>query len=81
VKPNPERIKVNAEFAEKDHAKLREGLTAWVRETKRRVLLTPEMTYEVPLLRTLIYEKLPDDVKPHVSYLNRYWLTAEACSV
>jgi polysaccharide pyruvyl transferase WcaK-like protein len=81
TKPNPARIKVNEEFAEKDHAKLREGITAWVRETKMRVLLTPEMTYEVPLLRTLIYNKLPDDVKPHVTYLDRYWLTAEACSV
>jgi polysaccharide pyruvyl transferase WcaK-like protein len=81
VKPNPERIKVNEEFAEQDHAKLREGITAWVRETKMRVLLTPEMTYEVPLLRPLLYNKLPDDVKPYVSYLDRYWLTAEACSV
>lgn len=81
VKPNPGRIKANEEFAEKDHAKLREGITAWVRETKMRVLLTPEMTYQVPLLRTLIYDRLPDDVKPHVSYLDRYWLTAEACSV
>ena len=81
VKPNPERIRANEKFAEKDHAKLREGITAWVRETKMRVLLTPEMTYAVPLLRTLLHDKLPDDVKPHVSYLNRYWLTAEACSV
>jgi polysaccharide pyruvyl transferase WcaK-like protein len=81
TKPNPERIKVNEEFAEKDHAKLREGIAAWVRETKMRVLLCPEMTYEVPLLRTLIFDKLPDDVKPHVASLDRYWLTAEACSV
>ena len=81
TKPNPARIQVNEEFAEKDHAKLREGITAWVRETKMRVLLTPEMTYQVPLLRTLIYDQLPDDVKPHVSYLRRYWLTAEACSL
>jgi len=81
TKPNPARIKANEEFAEKDHAKLREGITAWVRATKLRVLLTPEMTYAVPLLRTLIYDQLPPDVKPHVSYLTRYWLTAEACSV
>ena len=80
-KPNPERIKVNEEFAEKDHAKLREGITAWVRETKMRVLCTPEMTYQVPLLRTLIYDKLPDDVKPQVRVLDRYWLTPEACTV
>ncbi len=81
TKPNSERIKVNEEFAEKDHAKLREGITAWVRETKMRVLLTPEMTYAVPLLRTLLHDKLPDDVKPQVCFMDRYWLTAEACSV
>ncbi len=81
IKPNPERTKVNEEYAERDHAKLREAITAWVRETKMRVLLTPEMTYAVPLLRSLIYAKLPDDVKPHVASLDRYWLTAEACSV
>ncbi len=81
TQPNAERIKVNEEFAEKDHAKLREGIIAWVRETKMRVLLTPEMTYAVPLLRTLLFDKLPDDVKPHVSFMDRYWLTAEACSV
>ncbi|MCY2976875.1 MAG: polysaccharide pyruvyl transferase family protein [Planctomycetota bacterium] len=81
VKPNLERVKVNEEFAEKDHAKIREGITAWVRETKMRVLLCPEMTYEVPLLRTLLFEKLPDDVKPFVAVMDRYWLTPEACSV
>jgi hypothetical protein len=81
TKPNPERIKVNEEFAELDHAKLREAISAWVRETRMRVLLTPEMTYAVPLLRTLLYDQLPDDVKPHVSFLDRYWLTPEACSV
>ncbi len=81
VKPNAERIKVNEEFAEKDHAKLREGISAWVRETKMRVLLTPEMTYEVPLLPTLLFDKLPDDVKPHVGVMDRYWITPEACSV
>lgn len=81
TKPNPERIKMNEEFAEKDHAKLREGITARVRETGMRVLLTPEMSYAVPLLRSLIFDKLPEDVKPHVASLDRYWLTAEACSV
>lgn len=79
--PNAERIKVNEEFAERDHAKLREGITAWVRETGRRVLLTPEMTYQVPLLRSLIFDRLPDDVKPSLAFLDHYWLTAEACSV
>jgi polysaccharide pyruvyl transferase WcaK-like protein len=80
-KPDPERIRINEEFAERDHAKLRAGITAWVRHTGMRVLLAPEMTHEVPLLRSLIFDRLPDDVKEYVSYLDRYWLTAEACSV
>jgi polysaccharide pyruvyl transferase WcaK-like protein len=79
--PNPERIQVNEQFAEVDHAKLREGITAWVRETGMKVLLAPEMTYAVPLLRPLLFDRLPDDVKPHVAVMDRYWLTAEACSV
>lgn len=75
------KIKVNAEFAEVDHAKLRAGIVAWVRQTKSRVLLCPEMTYQTPLLKTLLYDQLPDDVKPHVTALNHYWLTDEAASV
>lgn len=80
-KPNAERIAVNEKFAEKDHAKAREAITAWVRETGMRVLLAPEMIYAVPLLRGLLFDKLPDDVKPHVAVMDRYWLTAEAASV
>ena len=80
-KPDPERIAVNEKFAEVDHAKLRDGLTAWVRQTGMRVFLVPEMTYAVPLLRPLLFDKLADDVKPHVTVMDRYWLTAEANSV
>jgi polysaccharide pyruvyl transferase WcaK-like protein len=80
-KPDPERIAVNERFAEADHAKVREGITAWVRQTGMRVFLVPEMTYAVPLLRPLLFARLPDDVKPHVAVMDRYWLTAEANSV
>ena len=81
VKPNAERIAVNEKYAEVDHAKVREGITAWVRATGTRAFLVPEMTYAVPLLRSLLFDKLPADVKPHVAVLDRYWLTAEANSV
>jgi polysaccharide pyruvyl transferase WcaK-like protein len=72
---------VNQKFTETDHAKLREAITAWVRQIKQPVLLCPEMTYEVSRLRPLLFDKLPSDVKPHVRSLDRYWLTAEAASV
>ena len=78
---NEERDAINKEFAEKDHAKLREGITAWVRETGMKVFLTPEMTYAVPLLKPLLFDGLPDDVKPSVAIMDGYWLTDEANSV
>ena len=81
VKPNPERIAINAKFAEADHAKQREAITSWVRQTRLRVFLVPEMTYAVSRLRPLLFDSLPADVKPHVAVMDRYWLTAEAASV
>lgn len=75
------KIKVNEEFAEVDHAKVRAAIVAWVRRTRQRVLLAPEMDHVPPLLRPLLYDGLPDDVKPHVASLDRYWITDEAFSV
>lgn len=81
TRPNPARSAVNEAFADRDHAKMREAIVAWVREFGRRVLLAPEMTYAVPRLRPLLYDPLPEDVKRSVAVLDRYWLTAEAASV
>lgn len=81
TKPNPQRSAVNEAFAERDHAKMREAIVAWVTEFRRKVFLVPEMTYAVPRLRPLLYDPLPKDVKRSVVVLDRYWLTAEAASV
>lgn len=70
----------NQKFQEVDHAKLRTAIIAWVRETKLPVLLCPEMTYQVELLRPLLFDPLPEDVKPHVIVRPSYWLTDEAAS-
>lgn len=80
-KPNPERSAINEAFADRDHAKLRAGIVAWVRQTGMRVFLVPEMSYAVARLRPLLFDPLPHDVKPSVAVLDRYWLTAEAASV
>ena len=79
--PNPARSAVNEAFADRDHAKMREAIVAWVRESGQKVFLVPEMTYAVPRLRPLLFDPLPDDVKPREAVLDRYWLTAEAASV
>jgi hypothetical protein len=81
TKPNPPRSAVNEAFADRDHAKMREGIVAWVKTFQRKVFLVPEMTYAVPRLKPLLFDPLPAEVKPFVAVLDRYWLTAEAASV
>lgn len=70
----------NERFREVDHAKLRGAITAWVKETGLKALLCPEMTYQVELLRPLLYDPLPDDVKARVVVRPAYWLPDEAAS-
>ena len=52
---------------------------AWLLGSNR-ALLCPEMTYQVELLKPLLYDPLPDDVKPRVVVRPGYWLTDEAAS-
>jgi polysaccharide pyruvyl transferase WcaK-like protein len=81
TKPNPERSAVNEAFADRDHAKMREAIVAWVKQFKRKVFLVPEMTYAVSRLRPLLFDPLPKEIQASVAVLDRYWLTAEAASV
>jgi polysaccharide pyruvyl transferase WcaK-like protein len=75
-----EREAENERHVEADHAKLRAAIIAWVRETGHKALLCPEMTYEVELLRPLLYDPLPAEVKSKVVVKPSYWLTDEAAS-
>jgi Polysaccharide pyruvyl transferase. len=72
---------VNQKYVASDHEKMRTAITAWVRETGLKVLLCPEMTYQVDLFRPYLYDPLPADVKEKVVPMDRYWLTDEAASV
>jgi len=70
----------NLKHKEKDHAKMREAIVSWVRETGNKVLVCPEMTYEVDIMDELLLDPLPVDVKPFV-VKRGYWLPDEAASV
>lgn len=76
-----EREAVNARHAEGDHAKLREAIIRWVRETGHNALLCAEMTYELDLLDPLLYRPLPEDVRRKVFKQPAYWLTDTAASL
>jgi polysaccharide pyruvyl transferase WcaK-like protein len=71
---------LNNSKKEEDHSKLREVIIAWVRETRNRVLVCPEMTYQIHIMDELLINHLPDDVKPFVTKRG-YWLPDEAASV
>jgi polysaccharide pyruvyl transferase WcaK-like protein len=71
---------VNARCKEPDHAKLREAMIRWVRETGNKVLVCPEMTYQTEIMDELLINPLPYDVKPNV-VKRGYWLPDEASSV
>lgn len=72
--------RVNALKKEVDHAKMREAMIVWVRETGNKVLVCPEMTYQVDIMDELLIDPLPDDVKPFV-VKRGYWMPDEAASV
>ena len=72
--------RVNAATKEEDHAKLREVIIAWVRTTGKKVLVCPEMTYQIDIMDELLIDPLPADVKPHI-VKRGYWMPDEAASV
>jgi polysaccharide pyruvyl transferase WcaK-like protein len=81
----PERIKeidrLNAAHAERDHAKLREAMVRWIRETDGKVAVVPEMTYQLDIMDELLIDPLPEDVKGHVRSRDTFWLPDEAASL
>jgi len=71
---------LNNSKKEADHSKLREAMITWVRKTGNKVLVCPEMTYQVDIMDELLINPLHDDVKPFV--LKRgYWFPDEAASI
>ena len=65
----------NARYKEKDHAKLREAIITWVRETGLKVLVCPEMTYQVGIMDELVIGPLPEDVKANVVKRGYWFIT------
>ena len=61
--------------------KLRDVICHIVRNTPFKVLICPEMTYQVPMGRRFIYDRLPDDVKAGCVLKREYWITDEAIGV
>lgn len=72
---------INARTTEPDHARLRDMIVAYVRNTKNKVLACAEMTYQVEMAKEVLVDPLPADVKEHVVWRDTYWLPDEAASM
>lgn len=69
------------EVMEPDHAKLREAIVAFVRKTGMKVLLCPEDSSHMEVNKTLVLDKLPDDVKAKAVLKDTFWGMDEAVAV
>ena len=72
---------LNNKRKERDHAKAREAIIAWVRRTGNPVLVCPEMIHTMEISEELLIDPLPADIRKQVINRPNYWLTGEAAAV
>ena len=78
---DPMREAASMDKIEPDMAKLRDVICHIVENYDLKVLICPEMTYQVPMGRRYLYERLPEAVRKNVVLKREYWITSEAESV
>lgn len=78
---DPARESASMNNLESDMAKMREVICHIVENYDLKVLICPEMTYQVPMGLHFLYERLPESVKPKVVCKREYWITSEAESI
>lgn len=76
-----ERYAISMAFKGRDAEKMRNVMISWVRSTGLKVLVCPEMTYQVEFSKETLVDPLPEDVKKNVVWRDTYWLPDEATSV
>ena len=75
------RDAINERTTEKDHAKLREMIIAYVKNTGNKVMVCAEMTYQVEMGKEVLVDPLPAEIRKNVVWRNTYWLPDEAASI
>ncbi|WP_257668129.1 polysaccharide pyruvyl transferase family protein [Parapedobacter tibetensis] len=77
---NEEKHVWNEKMKEHDNLPIRNAIIEVVRQTDLNVLIVPENETQIRIGKEMLYDPLPDDVKPRVIWRDRYWLTDEAVS-
>ncbi|HYG74852.1 MAG TPA: polysaccharide pyruvyl transferase family protein [Planctomycetota bacterium] len=71
---------VNEKYREQDHAKLREAMITFIKETGMKVLVCPEDESHMQVGKENLIDPLPENIKSKVVWREKYWLTDEAVS-
>ncbi len=61
--------------------RLRTIITHWVRKTGMKVLIAVEVKPQMPYHRTVLFDSLPEEIKPHCVVLDKFWLPEQATSI
>jgi len=77
---NQEKHAWNEKMKEHDNLPIRNAIIEVVRQTDLKVLLVPENETQIRIGKEMLYDPLPEDVKPRVVWRDKYWLTDEAAS-
>jgi hypothetical protein len=72
---------INARTTERDHAKVRDMIVAYVKNTGNKVMACAEMTYQVEMAKEVFVDPLPADIKRNVVWRGSFWLPDEAASI
>jgi hypothetical protein len=66
---------------ERRAAAYREVMIGWVKRTRRKILIAPEVEKEIGHNKRLLFDPLPEEIKPHVINCESFWNADEADSV
>jgi polysaccharide pyruvyl transferase WcaK-like protein len=78
---NDIKAKVNAEHIHHDMDMLLDVLVRYVRTTGNKVLVCPEMTYQIAIGKEYLVDRFPADVKDKLVFRDTFWMPDEAAAV
>lgn len=76
-----ERYAISTAYTGRDGEKMQQIIIDWVKTTGLKVLICPEVTYQVEFSKENLYDPLPDNIKKNVVWRDSFWMPDEATSV